>query len=45
MERIERLLVVFEAYVPGIGKGILVNPAVAAAAKAEMEYVQVVQRM
>ncbi len=45
MERIERLLVAFEAYVPENGKETLVNHAVAAAAKAEMEYVQVVQRM
>lgn len=45
MERIERLLVAFEAYVPEIGKEIPVNPAVAGAAKAEMEYVQVAQRM
>ncbi len=45
MERIERLLVVSEAYGSENGKETLVSPAVAAAAKAEMEYVQVVQRM
>jgi len=45
VERIERLLVAFEAYVPESGKESLVNPAVAAAVKDEMEYVQVVRWM
>lgn len=45
MERIEKLLVAFEVNVLGNGVESLANPAVAAASKAEMEYVQVAQRM